>query len=667
LVPINVKVKSIKVMFNLPSDWQLVTPYIDQGTYFEVPKITNDLVRNFVQRQGIYFGKFTFYSEMLAGNSIIKFGVLESDQSWGTQIHLSTQEDVNFYVQRTALAVERYTEIFGENPYPVIPLYTNFSPDFIQTYRFPGTRESTGGYQYWPPTRYDELVGHLILSWVSFANDYRNESLVSADRLIAKGLGEYYIGNRLAYEITGDRIYLGKIYSSYLVYKRALNTQYMSIDEIGNTYYKGAVIGLYLDSLIQQETENTKSIYDVFGYLYKKYKNSEHIVSITDLQEAVNAITNKDNSVVFNKYVYGNEEIPVQDIIQPYKDSFGAFLEVLGTDAWTKNYQGYTIPFFIDIEMSIPLSSHIPFGLLIDNYYQQFAEYMINNYDIDKLTKEDVDSSLNILTGRNSSGFFERWKDSYEELSLEEMKDWLKGYSSTPSGSHGFTVAPLALGNSAINLDGISSDWPEISPLATDPQESGPYDFAALYAFSDENYLYLRIDPYGSFSSDVPGQFTFDIVAEGENQGFFQAFTIPNQPEDVHLAPQGNNGLQWDLQKIYKGAALDQIFELIIPLEYLGYPDRVTIHAYINRADQPTSFDSFYSVEYAITTATANITITPLSIPSPIGTNTPTSTPTTTPTGQPVESSSSNPLWVVLILGVVAILIGGVLLRKKRR
>ncbi len=178
-------------------------------------------------------------------------------------------------------------------------------------------------------------------------------------------------------------------------------------------------------------------------------------------------------------------------------------------------------------------------------------------------------------------------------------------------------------GTSAINLDGISSDWLDIPPLTTDAQESGLFDFAGLYACSDETNLYLRVDPYESFPSNVPAQFAFDITAEGENPGVFQAFTIPNQPEDVHLAPQGNNGLQWDLQKIYKGAALGQVFELVIPLEYLGYPDMVTIHAYVNPADSSTNFDSFDPVEYTIKTATATNTPTPLPNTSPAATGTP--------------------------------------------
>jgi len=432
IVPIDLKAKKIAVKFNLPEGWQIVCPYIDRGDYFEVPKITNNLVGNFVQRKGIYFGKMKFYSEKQVDNCVVKFGVLEADSSFSTETLLAKQEDVDFHVQRTALAVEKFTEIFGENPYPVETIYTYFSAkdkagnDLI----FDGYGV-TGTLQYWPRDRYDELTGHLLYNWFCFPN--KDESLICSIDLLGKGLGESYLGCKMAYELTGDKVYLGKFYYYYLVYKRAINTKYMSGEEIRNRYYRGAVIGLYLDYLIQNETKNSKSIYDVFRYLYNKYKNTEHCINIQDLEEAVNAITGKNHSIIFNKYIYGDEEMPVKDIIQPYKESFDAFLKVIDYN-FPKEYHGYAIPFFIDLEISIPTyvampsSHHLPFEILIKKYYRDFAKYVLKNYDIGTLTKKDVEDTLSKLTGEDCTGFFERWKDCYRELTIEELKDWLKSY-----------------------------------------------------------------------------------------------------------------------------------------------------------------------------------------------------------------------------------------------
>ena len=456
IVPFNCSEKNIKIKFDLPQGWSIVCPYLDRGTLFEVPKITNNLINNFLKRQGVYFGEMKYYSERKVDHCTIKFGKLENDE----QSEISSQEDIDFYVQRTAEAVKKFTKIFGENPYPIFSMYTNFRNE---GYSYPGTREIAGGYQYWPPDRYDELIGHLQYSWFSFPN--QGDSPISANDFIAKGLGESYLSCKIAYEITGDKHYLGKIYYYYLVYKRALGNKYMSKHEIGESYYKGAVFGIYLDKLIQEETNGSKSIEDVFGYLYKKYKNSGKHIKIKELKEAVNAITNKDHSAIFNKYVYGNEEIPVDNYIGEYMSGFDEFLKVLESNEWGRPYRSHAIPFFIDIEMAIPLSGHIPFGILCMQYQEEFAEYVRQNYNIDVLTKGDVEDALSELTGEDCSGFFTRWENSYGRLSLDELKSWLKGkYYKNGISFFGAGSQVIVVGNNTPDIEYAETLEEELNP-----------------------------------------------------------------------------------------------------------------------------------------------------------------------------------------------------------
>jgi len=184
----------------LPAEWQMVCPYIDHGTYLKFQKLQMIILSNFVNRSRNLFGEMKFYSEKRAGNCTVKFGVLKADQSWSTKIHLSKQEDVDFYAQRTATAVEKFNRNIWRKS---IPYYINvywFCSDKPETYNFPGTREITGGYQYWPPNRYDELIGHLLYSWFCFPN--KDISLISSYDLITKGLGESYLGCKMAYELS---------------------------------------------------------------------------------------------------------------------------------------------------------------------------------------------------------------------------------------------------------------------------------------------------------------------------------------------------------------------------------------------------------------------------------------------------------------------------------
>jgi len=413
-------IAEIKIKFNLPSGWQINTSYVKRDGYYEVPRITKYFLVDFVNRP-TYFGEMKFYAESTAGDCAVKFGVFEEDQSWESLVWLTKKEDVKFYTDRVASAINELTKMFGENPFPAFPVTNRFrSRD--GWYYTPGI---FGEVQYWSPGRYDEVVGHLFYSWMRETWS----APTGADYLICKGIGECYLGNKLAYEITGDKHYLGKIYHYYLVYKAAQGTKYVSRHEIKDAYYRGCVIGIWLDNLIQKETNGKKSIEDAIGYLYQKYKNIDHEINNKDLEEAIDSITNQDHSVLYKKYLDGDEDIPVEEYIQPYNDGFDEFIKVLTSDNWLRyDYCNYAIPFFVDIEMAMRSPIDLPMGILILGHYRDFAKYIHANYDANTLTKEDVETSLSKLTGEDCTGFFERWKDSYGELSLKEWRHPTSGY-----------------------------------------------------------------------------------------------------------------------------------------------------------------------------------------------------------------------------------------------
>jgi len=320
-----------------------------------------------------------------------------------------------------------------------------------------------------------------------------------------------------------------------------------STDEKTNhflSYFKSGLWAFYLNQRILEATHGEKSIADLSRYLYAKYAGIGRPLTYEEIKEAVNIVAGTDLSDVWSRYAYGDEPLPLDPYFQDDdKDGLMNGLEA----------ERHTDPKSADSD-----------GDGVDDSVEYATECMC--------------VSLNPI------------------YCTEVIPPNAKGNVPASPTTSIITNAPLS-----IVLDGISSDWPQISPLATDPREAGPYDFAALYAFSDENYLYLRIDAYGHFPSNIPGQFTFDIVVHGKSRLVFQAFTIPNQVEEVHLVPVVDNAPQFGLQKVYRGSALKQVFELVIPLAYLGYPERVTIHAYVNNvAGQPTTFDSFDFVEYTI-------------------------------------------------------------------
>ena len=664
LVPLRGRIKTIQVKWNVPSGWRVVCPYKKEGDYFIVPQITQDIRHDFVARQGIYFGSMKYYAETTALGVKVEFGVLSFDRDWEFQSS-GAQEAVETYAQQAAQAIEKFSQIFGESPYPIFTFYSNFQAG---GWVYPGTREIVGGYQYWPKGRYSELIGHLLYSWLSFWN---GASPVVAHPLIAKGLGEEYLGSKLAYDITGEEHYLGQLYSYYLVYARAYGTSYYEKNYAGGDeiviYYKGAVLGMYLDHLIQQETHGQKSLEDVFGYLYQRYKNSGHVVTPFDLQRALDQVTGKSHADIFGKYVYGNQRIPVEDFLTPYEKAFPSFIQELQRD-FPKNYQGSIIPYFVDVEMALPLAYHLPFGILIEPYYQQFADYMKTHYDVDKLTEQNVDEALTHLTKHPISGFFERWRNIYKNVTVEEMKQWLEGKldaAFTREGAGVSEMSSVPLEGALIRADGRSDDWPEIGPFKTDPKEpSIADDITAFYTLEDTQYLYLRLD--GRFSSSPPAQLTFDMWLKpfsGESRRI-QVSTEISAPTTLHVVPLDNEGQPiFDKQVMYVGCAFSATtYEAVIPWKILGkLPKELVIRPYI--VGQGHIIEDLSQVDIAyFLTPTVPSSFLPTPTPTPRATAsvavfTPTITSFSTPV--PVNRSTLPRWWYIGLFLVIAIIIGG--------
>lgn len=424
IYPANSSISSIRLRFEVPEDWQVVTPYIDEGDHFIVQQVSRSLLTDFICRQQIYMGRMRFYVEKVVDSCTIKFGVPEGDHGRCTEGFLATREGVEAYVDATAAALRTLAQIFGENPYKTYVMYTNFEKLIEGEWlSYPGTRYFGNGYQYWPEHRWDELVTHMVLSFM----DGWSGAPLEAHYFIEKGIGEDYFGHILAWELFRDTSYLAKIYYYYLLYERMLTSNRVGWEEFQG-YVKGEFVGWLLDKEIQKVTSGSKKLADAFRYLYSTYKNTGHEVTYLDLELAIESLTGTNFSSIFSRYVYGNEKLPVHQYIKDYKEYFLGYHRVVESDVFGLPFYGHTIPFFILIEMATSLSTHIPAGLYNRKYLDDFARYMLATYEVDEITEKDVEEALTKLTGTDSTGFFGRWQDSYGRLSLEELKAWLKDY-----------------------------------------------------------------------------------------------------------------------------------------------------------------------------------------------------------------------------------------------
>jgi PGF-pre-PGF domain-containing protein len=439
---------SIQIKFNVPADWKVVTPYVPEGDHFEVQRITQSLLVDFINRQVIYMGKMKFYAEQENYNCTFKFGVLEIDKSYETVEHLKTQADVENVLNISVNCFKTLMDLFGEkqNPYKVFVLYTNYFAPSPNGPGFPPHRYNGNCYAIFKEHQWDIQVGHMIYAFEIAKSGIWSTAPLFMNWIIMKGFGEMYYGPVLAWRMFKDPIYPGRLYYWYLVYERFSQSNKTTWWEFPQ-YIKGPFVALMLDSEIKNATNGTKSLDDVMKYLYSTYKNTGYEVDYPDIEAAAKTIIGKDFSELFSRYVYGNEKIPYR-YIQDYKPYFldfpHRFPEVYGYSTNPPLYSLYsnTIPFFINTEILVRQVEqneekyHAPQNAFFDIEFnlKNFADYMLSHYTVDNLTEKDVEDALSAVTGADCSGFFTRWENSYGRLSVEEVKDWLHDYSKGQEG-----------------------------------------------------------------------------------------------------------------------------------------------------------------------------------------------------------------------------------------
>ena len=450
-------ISSVKIKFEIPDDWDILTPYSEEAGYFIVNQSGNNLLWSFIFRQQIYMGKMKFYASKWVGNCKVQMGVPEGNDNIS---ELQTQQDVQDYVNATAVVLAEYTRIFGDNPYSIYTMYPNFRENKEgQQYSFPGTRYFGNGYQYWAEHRRWDLVAHMALSFIYWFGD----APLKATYDIEKGIGEMYYGHTLAWSLFNDEIDLGSMYYWYLVYDRMHGTSLTDHYEY-TSYVKGEWVALLLDKRIQEETNDAKDLNTAMNVLYRKYKQTDHTVTYQDLQEEVESITGSDFSSFFSQYIDNDAKIPAYQYVAPYREYFINLPSTLEKTFYLKLY-GKTSPLFILIEMATNLQEHIMAGILYQTHLDEFAAYVLALHEIESITEANVENALSELTNRDCSGFFGRWVNSFGQLSLTELRAWLSDYkndTNTPrcaTGSATSLTANSAILNGTINPNGAITTY----------------------------------------------------------------------------------------------------------------------------------------------------------------------------------------------------------------
>ena len=284
--------------------------------------------------------------------------------------------------------------------------------------------------QYWPAHRWDELLGHCFMSWVNYP-----PAQMTAGWGIVKGVLEDYFSHTLAWELFEDPIYLAKRYLYYLLYEwmfdhhdRPVESYTVQRDEY-DAYIRWEFIALLLDRTILARSEGSHSLEEAIRWLYGRYAGSGVSVDAQHLEEAIEIATGVEVSDIFQQYVYRAAKLPVYHLIEADREHFQQQASMLEMVHAHNYMHGHIVPWFLNIVLAAALGEHLPHALLGLEYGVDFAEHVLERYDLDSLTEQAVIEALSNLTGVDCSGFFSHWEDTYGVLSLSEVVAWLRVYS----------------------------------------------------------------------------------------------------------------------------------------------------------------------------------------------------------------------------------------------
>jgi predicted metalloprotease with PDZ domain len=79
-------------------------------------------------------------------------------------------------------------------------------------------------------------------------------------------------------------------------------------------YTKGTLIALALDFTIRVETDNKLSLDDVMRYLWQEYGKKKIGLAEGEIEKIINKLTNIDFTDFFKRYLYGTEDLPLEEL-----------------------------------------------------------------------------------------------------------------------------------------------------------------------------------------------------------------------------------------------------------------------------------------------------------------------------------------------------------------
>lgn len=142
-----------------------------------------------------------------------------------------------------------------------------------------------------------------------------------------------------------------------------------------------------------------------------------------------------------------------------------------------------------------------------------------------------------------------------------------------------------AIAQQGIVIDGKNDDWQGISPIIADPKDdvissrgNSSTDFKAIYAISDDEFLYIMFETYGRPNPMVGYLASFDLNNDGNaeySMGCSDRFQTWAHPDLI-------NNPDKEINLLNAKYAIDDVVEFKMPLSTLGNPETIGFRAWIN-------------------------------------------------------------------------------------
>lgn len=104
--------------------------------------------------------------------------------------------------------------------------------------------------------------------------------------------------------------------SSFEAWTKFYKQDESAANTIVSYYAKGALLALCLDLTIRKVTNNNKSLDDVMRYLWTYYGKKSIGVPEKEIEKIVSSIAGTDLNDFFEKYLYGVEELPLENLLE---------------------------------------------------------------------------------------------------------------------------------------------------------------------------------------------------------------------------------------------------------------------------------------------------------------------------------------------------------------